>query len=69
MSAAIKTFKTRQEAVAHIEAMDGWNAKPVQLYLAVEASYDPERGYTEYADQWVVECNGDKYLRTDGCVN
>lgn len=66
---AIQTFKTRKAAVAEIATMRGWDAKPVKLYLPVESSYDPERGYTKYADQWVIECDGVKYLRTDGYIN
>lgn len=69
MSAAIQTFKTRKEAAAHIATMAGWSARPVKLFLAVEDSYDPEHGYAKHADQWAVECDGSKYLRTDGYVN
>ena len=66
---AIKAFKTRNEAQAKLATMRGWDAKPVKLNLPVESSYDPDRGYTEYADQWAIQCNGDKYLRTNGYVN
>ena len=55
------TFPTKAAARAEIGKMAGWDAKAVKL-----ADYDPET--QQRRDVWVIQCDGDKYLRADGYV-
>lgn len=51
------TYTTKREALAHIASMRGWDARPERLSLGESVG-----------DQWVIRCNGHRYLRTDGFV-
>lgn len=55
-----QVFETRKQAQAEIEKIIGWDAKPVK-----QVRYD-DNG--ERADVWVIRCDKNKYLRTDGYV-
>lgn len=57
-----QTFATRQDAQSEIEKMLGWSAEPVQLVLPEDPNAD------EDGNAWVIQCDGDKYLRRDGYV-
>lgn len=56
----MQTYATRTQAKAAIANMQGWDAKPVKYCFATVG------GGT--VDAWVIECDGDKYLREDGFV-
>ncbi len=56
-----QTFKTRKDALREMFYYPGYGAEPVRLTLPAE---DKPQG----APQWVIRCDGDKYLRTDGYV-
>jgi len=57
-----ETFPTREAAAKFAAMMRGWAIEIVQLYL-------PD---AEHADgdglAWVIQCDGDKFLRRDGYV-
>ena len=57
-----QTFKTRKQAVAEIEKMRGWDAKPVKLCLPDSPDADKD------GNAWVIQCDGNKYMRKDGYV-
>ena len=55
-----ETFKTKKEAEAEIARMRGWKAKAVKMNHV-----DNDNNMTVV---WVIQCDGDKYLREDGYV-
>ena len=57
-----QTFKTRKDALAEIEKMRGWDAKPKQLFLPGDENANRND------NAWVIQCDGNKYLRKNGYV-
>ena len=57
---AYLTFATKREALAEIEHMRGWEAKPVKVKVYSMSG--------KLVSKWAIQCNGDLYLRRDGYV-
>lgn len=55
-----ETFKTKKEAEAEIARMRGWTAKAVKM--------NHVNNDNNMTVVWVIQCDGDKYLREDGYV-
>lgn len=60
-----QTYRTRAEAQVEIAKMRGWDAKPVHI-LSTEPDADGQGQHDKWV--WVIQCDGDKYLRDDGFV-
>ena len=57
-----ETFPDREAAANFAAMMRGWAIEIVQLYL-------PDDDYADLdGNAWVIQCDGDKFLRRDGYV-
>jgi len=65
-----QTFRTRKNAKAEAAKMRGWSVKVVKIYLGHDP-YDSDsmkHNIDGKGNTWVIECNGNMYLRADGYV-
>ena len=66
-TSAVKTFRTRKEAKATLETMNGWEAKVTLMFLPWSAKA------TKSGNVFVIECkkgnNDPLYLRENGYIN
>lgn len=57
-----QTFPSKKAALTQIATMRGWDAKPVRFTLQTQPDSN------ETIDAWVIQCDGSKFLRSDGYV-
>lgn len=57
-----QTYPTRKAAKEEIKTMRGWSTKIVSVYLPDDPNANKN------GNAFVIQCDGDKYLRDDGYV-